>query len=77
LKNKIYNFLYKIEKIFHIRCDYMLHSFYGTLIFIFFGLYITIIIAFLKEFYDLYFKNNFDFLDIFFTILIPIILTFL
>jgi len=75
-KNKIYQILYKIEKIFYLRYDYMLHSFYGTLIFIFFGFYAVLIIAILKELYDLYFKNEFDIFDIFFTVIIPILLYF-
>jgi len=74
------------------RIDRLEHSFYGMAIFIvilfvsdvfnlseFTPLIVVCVVAFLKEVYD-YFKQNstgFDIVDFFFTILYPLILTFL
>jgi len=85
---KIIDFLNKIMP----RIDRLEHAFWGMAIFIvilflsrffnfskFMPLIVVCIVAFLKEVYD-YFKQNstgFDIVDFFFTILYPLILTYL
>lgn len=69
-----------------LRHDRLKHFFVGTLIFLFISLFldntyallITAIIAVLKEVYDKYKKKTmFDLLDIIYTILTAIIITYL
>lgn len=77
----------RIKEIFKVMCsiekDKLLHSFYGTLLFSisliwfssFFALSIVIVCALVKEIYDEYTYGGFDWKDIIFTIMIPLILT--
>lgn len=77
----------RIKEIFKVMCsiekDKLLHSFYGTILFSilltwfssFFALSIVIVCALVKEIYDEYTYGGFDWKDIIFTIMIPLILT--
>jgi len=68
------------KKMAEIPKDKLLHSFYGTLIFVVLTIIgtqsiiafsVVIVIAILKELYDEYTYGGFDIIDILFTIFIP------
>lgn len=69
------------KKLSNIQKDKLLHSFYGTLLFVMFpyssyiAFSLVVMVAFLKEIYDEYKYKGFCWKDIVYTILIPFILT--
>ena len=69
-----------LSKLSNIQKDKLLHSFYGTLLFVmipyssYIALSVVVFIAFAKEIYDEYKYKGFCWKDILYTIFIPTIL---
>ena len=69
-----------LSKLSNIQKDKLLHSFYGTLLFVmipyssYIALCVVFIIAIFKEIYDEYKYQGYDWEDIAYTVFIPIIL---
>ena len=70
------------KKLSNIEKDKLLHSFYGTLLFVMFpyssyiAFALVVFIAFIKEIYDEYKYKGFCWIDIFYTIFIPALIFF-
>lgn len=70
-----------IQKLASIRTDRLLHSFYGTLVFALLAfidadlaMIGVVAIAVGKEVYDRYWGSGFDWIDVVYTVMVPVVL---